>query len=82
MPITYYFLYCINPILFFTSKYFLSSQQSFVPEKARAITEEEKKHSVFQEMRVARSHAKYWGIRAKRKKEAEEAAKLAKPKKK
>ena len=56
--------------------------QSYVPEKARAITEEEKKHSVFQEMRVARSHAKYWGIRAKRKKEAEEAAKLAKPKKK
>ncbi len=57
-------------------------QDSWVPEKARAITAEEKKHSVFQAMRVARSHAKLWGVRAKRKKEADDAAAQAKPKKK
>merc|ERR1712029_34583 len=55
---------------------------TFKPEKARSISDIERKHSVFQSMRVARSHAKLWGIRAKRKKEAEEKALNAKPKKK
>nr|CAB3265696.1 60S ribosomal protein L13-like [Phallusia mammillata] len=55
---------------------------TFKSEKARAITDEERKHSVFQSLRMARSNAKLFGIRAKRKKEAEEAALTAKPKKK
>lgn len=53
-----------------------------VREKARAITDAERKHYVFQSMRIARSHAKLHGIRAKRKKEKEEAAAQAAPKKK
>ncbi|XP_038067186.1 60S ribosomal protein L13-like [Patiria miniata] len=44
----------------------------FKPEKARAITEEEKKHSVFQALRMARTGAKLDGIRTKRRKEKEE----------
>merc|ERR1712198_548025 len=47
--------------------------------KARAITDEEKKISVFRSMRVARANARLIGIRAKRAKEAEaEAAMKAK----
>merc|ERR1712141_571960 len=47
----------------------------------RAITEEEKKHSVFQAIRMARANKKLAGGRAKRAREAEEAAKQAAPKK-
>ena len=47
--------------------------------KARAITDEEKKISVFRSMRVARANARLIGIRAKRAREAEaEAAMKAK----
>jgi len=46
----------------------------------RAITEEEKKHSVFQALRMARANKKLAGGRAKRAREAEEAAKQAAPK--
>ncbi|XP_002739297.1 large ribosomal subunit protein eL13-like [Saccoglossus kowalevskii] len=49
-------------------------------DKARAITDEEKKHSVFQAMCVARSHARLFGIRAKRAKEAAEEAAMVKKK--
>uniref|UniRef100_H2Z371 60S ribosomal protein L13 n=1 Tax=Ciona savignyi TaxID=51511 RepID=H2Z371_CIOSA len=52
---------------------------TFKPEKARAITDAERKHSVFQSLRMARSNAKLFGIRAKRKKEAAEAAAQTKP---
>ena len=41
-------------------------------EKARAITDEEKKHHVFNAMRMARANARLFGIRAKRQKEKEE----------
>ncbi|XP_022082174.1 60S ribosomal protein L13-like [Acanthaster planci] len=44
----------------------------FKKEAARAITEEEKKHSVFQALRMARSGARLEGIRAKRRREKEE----------
>merc|ERR1712002_67478 len=57
-------------------------KDTWAPDKARAITDEEKKHCVYQTIRKARSNAKLWGIRAKRKKEKEEAAAQAKPKKK
>merc|ERR1711881_303115 len=57
-------------------------KDTWAPDKARAITDEEKKHCVYQAIRKARSNAKLWGIRAKRKKEKEEAAAQAKPKKK
>ncbi|CAK8696070.1 large ribosomal subunit protein eL13-like [Clavelina lepadiformis] len=60
----------------------LPIKDTFKPEKARAISEEERKHSVFQAQRMARSNAKLFGIRAKRKREAEEAALQTKPKKK
>ncbi|XP_039265886.2 large ribosomal subunit protein eL13-like [Styela clava] len=60
----------------------LPMKQKFTREKARAITDEERNHSVFQAMRMARSNAKLHGIRAKRKKEKEEAAAQAAPKKK
>ncbi|XP_041453913.1 60S ribosomal protein L13-like [Lytechinus variegatus] len=52
-------------------------------EKARAISDEEKKHSVFQALRMARSNQKLHGIRAKRakEKEAEEAQNKPKGKK-
>lgn len=39
--------------------------------KARAITDEERKISVFRSMRVARANARLVGIRAKRAREAE-----------
>ena len=42
--------------------------------KARVITEEEKKVNVFKAMRVERANRRLAGIRARRKKEAEEAA--------
>ena len=48
----------------------------------RAITDEEKKHSVFQAIRMARANKKLAGGRAKRAREAAEAAKQAAPKKK
>uniref|UniRef100_H2Z369 60S ribosomal protein L13 n=1 Tax=Ciona savignyi TaxID=51511 RepID=H2Z369_CIOSA len=59
----------------------LPIKDTFKPEKARAITDAERKHSVFQSLRMARSNAKLFGIRAKRKKEAAEAAAQTKPKK-
>lgn len=53
--------------------------QSKPVNKARKITDEEKKHSVFTTMRMARANARLIGIRAKRAKEAEaEAAMKAK----
>merc|ERR1711973_50251 len=53
--------------------------QSKPVNKARAITDEEKKLSVFRTMRVARANARLIGIRAKRAREAEaEAAMKAK----
>jgi len=54
--------------------------EKFVPDKARAITDEEKKHSVFQQMRVSRSIAKLHDIRAMRKKRAEEESQKTKKK--
>ena len=46
---------------------------------ARQVTEEEKKYSVFQAMRIARVDAKLVGVREKRaKQKAEEATKLKK----
>merc|ERR1711926_38985 len=46
--------------------------------KARAITDEEKKISVFRTMRIERANRRLAGVRAKRKKEAEEAAAMKK----
>lgn len=47
--------------------------------KSRVITEDEKKYSVFEAMRVARADAKLIGVREKRaKQKAEEADKLKK----
>nr|CBN08623.1 small nucleolar RNA, C/D box 68 [Microcosmus squamiger] len=60
----------------------LPLKRKVVREKARAVTDEEKKYSAFQDMRVSRSNAKLHGIRAKRKKEKEEAAAQMAPKKK
>ncbi|XP_071498587.1 large ribosomal subunit protein eL13-like [Diadema antillarum] len=51
-------------------------------EKARAITDEERKHSVYQALRMARSNQKLHGIRAKRAKEKEAEEAQSKPKKK
>merc|ERR1712025_961341 len=48
----------------------------------RAITEEEKKHSVFQNIRMARANQKLMGGLQKCAKEAAEAAKQAAPRKK
>ena len=44
----------------------------FKKDRARAITEEEKKHSVYQALRMARANARLQGIRAKRQREKEE----------
>ena len=53
--------------------------QSKPVNKARKITDEEKKQSVFTTMRMARANARLIGVRAKRAKEAEaEAAMKAK----
>ncbi len=46
--------------------------------RARAITEDEKKYSVYQAMRVVRSDAKLIGVREKRAKRKEEEAKMKK----
>ena len=45
---------------------------------ARAITEDEKKYSVFEAMRIARADARLIGIREKRAKQKEEEAKMKK----
>eukprot|EP00112_Aurelia_sp_Birch-Aquarium-sp1_P017601 Seg4095.3 transcript_id=Seg4095.3/GoldUCD/mRNA.D3Y31 product="60S ribosomal protein L13" pseudo=true protein_id=Seg4095.3/GoldUCD/D3Y31 len=50
-------------------------------EKARKVTDEEKKLSVFQSMRIARANARLIGIRAKRAKEAAETDKMKMTKK-
>merc|ERR1712071_728665 len=51
-------------------------------EPARAIPAEEKKHSVFQALRMARANAKLLGARIKKAKDQAEAAKIAAPRKK
>jgi len=48
----------------------LPIKQKFRKEKARVITEEEKKFSAFVALRQARAHARLFGIREKRAKEA------------
>ncbi|XP_071958500.1 large ribosomal subunit protein eL13-like [Antedon mediterranea] len=48
-------------------------KETFTREKRRAVTEDEKKHSVYQSLRMARSNAKLHGIRAKRAKAKAEA---------
>jgi len=53
-------------------------QQSRLPIKARAVTEEEKKASVFKSMRIARANARLIGIREKRAKEKAEAEAMKK----
>ena len=53
-------------------------RQQFSKEKARAVTEDEKKYSVFETMRVARADAKLVGVREKRAKQKEEEAKMKK----
>ena len=52
----------------------LPIQELYKPEKARAITAEERKYSAFNTIRKVRAHARLHGIRAKRAKEAEEEA--------
>ena len=47
-------------------------KQTYKVEKARPITEDEKKHSVFRAMRMARANKRLFGIRAKKQKEKEE----------
>lgn len=49
-------------------------QQVFAPSKARVITDEERKISVFKSMRVARANARLAGVRAARAKKAAEEA--------
>lgn len=52
----------------------LPVKQSIVRHKAREVTEDEKKYSVFEAMRVARADKKLVGVREKRAiKKAEEA---------
>ena len=46
--------------------------------QARAVTEDERKYSVFEAMRVARADAKLIGMREKRAKQKEEEAKMKK----
>ena len=48
-------------------------QQPRLPIKARKVTEEEKKTSVFKTMRIARANARLVGIREKRAREKAEA---------
>lgn len=50
-------------------------------EKARKITDDEKKTSVFSSMRIARANARLVGIRDKRAKEAAETDKMKMTKK-
>jgi len=66
--------------LFLPYKY--APKKTFFLFQPRAITEEEKKHNVFQNIRMARANHKLAGGRAKRAKEAAEAAKQAAPRKK
>ena len=47
-------------------------QDVYRPEKARPITDEEKKFSAFNTLRQARAYARLFGIRAKKAREAEE----------
>jgi large subunit ribosomal protein L13e len=56
--------------------------QRFTHNQARAITAEEKKHSVFQALRMARANAKLQGARIKKAKDQADAAKNAAPRKK
>ena len=58
-----------------TGKEVLPIKQVTKKEKARAITEEEKKYSAFVALRQARAHARLAGKRAKKAKEAEESNK-------
>lgn len=53
-------------------------QQPVTRLDARAVTEDEKKYSVFEAMRVARADARLVGIREKRAKQKEEEAKMKK----
>lgn len=53
-------------------------QQPVARLEARAITDDEKKYSVYEAMRVARADAKLIGIREKRAKQKEEDAKMKK----
>ena len=53
-------------------------RQPAVKYQAREITEDEKKYSVFEAMRVARADAKLVGVREKRAKQKEEEAKMKK----
>jgi len=63
-------------------KLFIAYFQPLTHFQARAITAEEKKHSVFQALRMARANAKLQGARIKKAKDAAEAAKNAAPRKK
>ncbi|XP_076328439.1 large ribosomal subunit protein eL13-like [Tachypleus tridentatus] len=51
-------------------------------EKARVVTEEDKKFQAFVTLRQARSHARLWGMRQKKAKEAAEELMASAPKKK
>ena len=53
-------------------------KQPVVKYEARAITDDERKYSVFEAMRVARADAKLVGVREKRAKQKEEEAKMKK----
>uniref|UniRef100_UPI0016591672 ribosomal protein L13e n=3 Tax=unclassified Salmonella TaxID=2614656 RepID=UPI0016591672 len=57
-------------------------RQVYKTEKARAVTEEEKKTSVFVDMRMARANARLFGIRKKKAAEKAEAAANVKPSRK
>eukprot|EP01135_Chromosphaera_perkinsii_P006588 Nk52_evm13s553 gene=Nk52_evmTU13s553 len=65
-----------------TAKDILPIKQIVTRNKARAVTAEEKNVSAYRTLRAARNHAKYHGIRAKRKKEREEEAAATAKKKK
>ena len=62
-----------------TGKVVMPLKPKFKPEKARAVTEEEKETSVFNDMRMARANARLFGIRKKKAAEKAEAAANAKP---
>ncbi len=53
-------------------------KQPVVKYEARAVTDDERKYSVFEAMRVARADAKLIGVREKRAKQKEEEAKMKK----
>lgn len=56
----------------------LPIRQHFSRLKARAVTEDEKKYSVFGAMRVARADAKLVGVREKKAKQKAEDTKMKK----